>query len=255
VNGAAIPSISAVLPAYNEEGAIVAVVEGAAAALRANRVPSPEILVVDDGSRDATAERARQAGSAGVPVRVVTHSTNRGYGLALRSGFESATGDAVWLMDSDGQFDPADLGLLLDEYAHDRVVAGYRIRRSDTWFRRVSNAAFFTVVSTLLESTARDVDCGFKLFPRALGLGLRAEGAIISTELLLRARHSGYRIVDVPVPHYPRRAGRSTGANPSVVGRAFRELWELRRDQSRWYGLEPPRPGPTGRPPRGPGLV
>jgi hypothetical protein len=119
-------------------------------------------------------------------------------------------------------------------------VAGYRIRRNDPTFRRASNAAFFAVTRTVVGAISRDPNCGFKLFPRQIGVGLQADGAIISTELLLRARRSGYRIVDVPVPHYPRRSGHATGADPRVVARAFRELWELRSDPSRLRGLDPP---------------
>jgi glycosyltransferase involved in cell wall biosynthesis len=234
------PSVSVVLPAYNEEDAIQPIVEATAAALRANGVPDPEIIVIDDGSRDATVTRARQARAEGVEVRVVSHTVNRGYGAALRTGFEAATRDAVWLMDADGQFDPADLRVLLAAYAPDRVVAGSRLRRSDPLFRRAANAAFFTVVRATVGSVARDINCGFKLFPRKVGVGLRADGAMISTELLLRAQRSGYRIVDVAVPHYPRRTGRATGADARVVARAFRELWGLRRDPEALRGLDPP---------------
>ena len=234
-----LPSISAVLPAYNEEAAIAQVLELTASSLRGN-APSAEIVVVDDGSRDATAARVLRAHTEDVPVRLVSHATNRGYGAALRTGFEAAACDAVWLMDSDGQFDPADLRRLLAVYARDRVVAGYRILRSDPAFRRASNAAFFAVARTLLGGIARDPNCGFKLFPRAVGVGLHADGAIISTELLLRARRSGFRIVEVPIPHYPRRTGRATGADARVVARAFREMWALRLDPRRMRGLDPP---------------
>ena len=107
-----LPSISAVLPAYNEEAAIAQVLELTASSLRGN-APSAEIIVVDDGSRDTTAARVLRAHTEDVPVRLVSHATNRGYGAALRTGFEAAACDAVWLMDSDGQFDPADLRRLL----------------------------------------------------------------------------------------------------------------------------------------------
>jgi hypothetical protein len=96
--------------------------------------------------------------------------------------------------------------------------------------RRANHVAFFTLVRALFGPSIRDVNCAFKLFPRRLGVGLRSAGAMISTELALRARHLGYQIVEVSVPHYPRTAGIATGANPRVVARAFAELWQLRRD-------------------------
>jgi len=234
------PSISAVLPAYNEEAVIAETVRRTAAALTELGVADFEILVIDDGSSDATAARASSVASQGMRVRGVSHPRNRGYGAALRTGFGAAARDAVFLMDSDGQFDPVEISRLLALYGPDRVVCGYRIRRRDTWARRFYHRAFFTLVRVGFGPTVRDVNCAFKLFPRAVGRGLHAEGALVSTELLVRARRSGYRLMDVGVHHYPRITGRATGADVRVVLRAFRELWQLRSDPAMLDGLEPP---------------
>ena len=133
-------------------------------------------------------------------------------------------------MDSDGQFDPNDLSLLLRHYGSRTAVFGYRLNRQDTVMRRANHAAFFSLVRMVYGKTATDVNCAFKLFPAELGKGLHAEGAIISTELILRTRHHGYNIAEVGVPHYPRLAGKATGANPKVVARAFAELLSMRRE-------------------------
>ena len=231
------PSISAVLPAYNEEAVIAETVRRTAAALAELGVSDFEILVIDDGSGDATAARAAHAGTH---VRVVSHPRNRGYGGALRTGFDAATRDAVFLMDSDGQFDPNEISRLLALYGPDRVICGYRIRRRDTWVRRFYHRAFFGLVRLGFGPTARDVNCAFKLFPRPVGQGLHADGALVSTELLVRARRHGYRLMNVGVHHYPRTTGRATGADVRVVVRAFRELWQLRNDPAMLDGLEPP---------------
>ena len=229
-------SISAVLPAFNEEAVIGDVVAQAAGVLAAS-VARYEIIVVDDGSGDATGDRALAAADN---VRVLTHDTNRGYGAALRTGFDAATCEAVWLMDGDGQFDPAELGRLLALYGPDRVVAGYRLDRQDGTLRRAYNLAFFGVVRALFGRTVSDVNCAFKLFPAEVGRGLRCDGAMVSTELLLRAQQSGYRLVEVGVHHRPRRAGRATGADPRVVARAFAELVRLRRHPSLLGTVTPP---------------
>jgi glycosyltransferase involved in cell wall biosynthesis len=231
-------SISAVLPAFNEEAVIAGVVLETAEALK-RLAGHFEIVVVDDGSHDATADRASHA-APGAEVRVISHRVNRGYGAALRTGFDAARCDAVWLMDADGQFDPSDLRLVLPHYGPDRVVAGYRINRQDGATRRASNLAFFGVVRLLFGRTVSDVNCAFKLFPAAVGRGLRCDGAMISTELLLRAQTSGYRLVEVGVRHHPRRAGHATGSDPRVVMRAFRELWRLRRNPSLLGTVAPP---------------
>jgi glycosyltransferase involved in cell wall biosynthesis len=233
------PSVSAVLPAYNEEAVIAETVTRTAAALTALGITDFEILVIDDGSRDATAARASNA-NGGARVRVVSHPRNRGYGAALRTGFDAATREAVFLMDSDGQLDPTEISRLLAMYGPDRVVCGYRIRRKDTWARRFYHRAFFGIVRLGFGPTVRDVNCAFKLFPRAVGQGLHADGALVSTELLVRARRSGYRLLNVGVHHYPRTTGRATGADVRVVLRAFRELWRLRSDPAMLDGLDPP---------------
>ncbi len=237
VNAAVHPSISVVLPAYNEEAVIGETVARTDRALTDLGIVDFEILVIDDGSSDATAARASSAGSH---VRVVSHPRNRGYGGALRTGFDSATREAVFLMDSDGQFDPNEISRLLALYGRDRVICGYRIRRKDTWVRRLYHKAFFGLVRIGFGPTARDVNCAFKLFPRAVGQGLHADGALVSTELLVRARRNGYQLLNVGVHHYPRTTGRATGADVRVVLRAFRELWQLRNDPAMLDGLEPP---------------
>jgi glycosyltransferase involved in cell wall biosynthesis len=234
------PSISAVLPAYNEEAVIAETVQRTGDAISALGITDFEIVVVDDGSSDATAARAASAEAPGRRVRVVSHPRNRGYGAALRTGFDAATCEAVFHMDSDGQFDPTEISRLLTLYGPGTVVSGYRIRRNDTLLRRLYHNAFFGLVRVLFGPTVRDVNCAFKLFPRAVGQGLHSEGALVCTELLVRARRSGYRLVDVGVHHYPRTTGRATGANVSVVVRAFRELWQLRTHPKLLDGLDPP---------------
>jgi glycosyltransferase involved in cell wall biosynthesis len=221
-------SISAVLPAYNEVAVIAETVRRTHAALAASGVATTEVIVVDDGSNDGTGDAARAVAADLGSTRVLTHPHNLGYGAALSSGFEAARGEAVWLLDSDGQFDPADLGLLLDLWEPGSLVAGYRARRRDPWPRRLNHAAFFTMVRALTGPSLRDVNCAYKLFARDLGVGLHSTGAMISTELALRARDRGRRIVEVAVPHHPRTTGSATGARPAVVARAFVELIRVR---------------------------
>jgi glycosyltransferase involved in cell wall biosynthesis len=193
-----------------------------------------EIIVVDDGSRDAT-PRIADALAAAYPgvVRAVHHEVNQGYGAALRSGFRAARYELVAFTDGDRQFRVEDLARLTTRLAEadaPDVVAGYRIKRADPIIRtiyaksyRLANRIFFGLRVT-------DVDCACKLFRREALEGLRVEsgGAFFSAELLIKLRARDDRIVEVGVPHYPRTAGSPTGAKPQVILRAVRDFWRLR---------------------------
>src|SRR5215471_13169699 len=135
--------ISAVLPAFNEAAVIASTVHRTHRALASLGLERFEVIVVDDGSRDGTRAQCERVAAELDGVRVVSHDTNRGYGTALRTGFETATCDAVFLMDSDGQFDPAEIRLLLEHWDGHTVVCGDRARRSDPLPRRAYNRAFF----------------------------------------------------------------------------------------------------------------
>jgi len=217
--------ISAVMPAFNEEGNLEQSVGRMAAAL-ADQARAFEVIVVDDGSQDGTAALLARLKAIHPSLRVVRHPVNRGYGVALRSGFAAARYPWIFLMDADNQFDPTDVAVLLAAATDADIVAGYRKRRRDPLPRRLNAWAFFTLVTILFGRLARDVNCAFKLIRRDLlvRMELHSEGALINTEVFVLARQLQARVVEVPVQHYPRMSGRQTGANLRVVFRAFSEL-------------------------------
>jgi glycosyltransferase involved in cell wall biosynthesis len=226
-----LPGLSAVVPLHDEAPNVAAVVHGLRAVLPevADRW---ELVLVDDGSRDGTADVIDALAAEDAAVRVVRHARNRGYGAAIRTGFAAARYAWLFLMDGDGQFDPRELPLLCAARADADAVVGWRMRRADPWIRRANTAAWNRLVRTLFRLPVRDVNCAFKLLRReALGdAAPAADGAMVSTELLARLRQRGARIVEVPVTHLPRRAGRASGAAPAVVLRAFLELGRLARE-------------------------
>lgn len=228
--------LSLVLPAHNEAENIEAVV-GRASEILPQVVSDYEIIVIDDGSRDGTDAIVDRLVAADPHVRVVRHEVNRGYGAALTSGFEAATGEAVMFMDSDRQFDISDIRALLPYVPHYEVVAGYRIKRRDPYYRLVFAKIFGLSVWVLFGLRMRDIDCAFKIFRGDMleGIELTTPGALINTELLIRLRQRGASIAQVGVQHYPRPAGESSGGSPKVVFRAMGEtirLWlRLRREE------------------------
>lgn len=223
--------ISAVMPAYNEEANLEQSVGRMARALETN-ARGFEIIVVDDGSKDGSAALLERLKGAHQNLRVIRHPINRGYGAALRSGFDAARFSWIFLMDADNQFDPAEVERLLVRIADADIVAGYRKHRRDPVLRRLNAWAFFTMVRLLFGHLVRDVNCAFKLMRRDLigQMALHSEGALINTEILVLARQLHARVVEVPVDHYPRTAGKQTGANLAVVLKAFRELFAFRAE-------------------------
>jgi glycosyltransferase involved in cell wall biosynthesis len=217
--------VSFVLPAYNEEANVTKAIESTVVA--ANHYCSDfEVLVVDDGSSDRTAELVRLCAARHSQVRLIQHRTNRGYGEALRSGFTNATLDFVFFTDSDNQFDMAELPLLLAWADQADVVAGYRKVRRDPAMRRLNAWAWNRLVRALFYVPVRDIDCAFKLFRRQplAEIDIESRGAMINTEIMVKLARRGWTVVEVAVTHLPRTAGSTTGAKPSVIFRAFREV-------------------------------
>lgn len=231
--GRRVPRLSYFFPAHNEEANLEALVAEALEALPA-LAETFEVVIVNDGSRDATPAIAdRLAAAHPDVVQVVHHPTNLGYGAALRSGFRAARYELIGFTDGDRQFRVADLGWLVERIesqdAPDAVV-GFRLRRADPPIRtiyarlyRLANRIFFGL-------RVRDIDCACKVFRREALEDVRLEsgGAFFSAELLIKLRASGRRLAEVGVPHYPRTAGSPTGARPSVIWRAVKDFWGLR---------------------------
>jgi 1,2-diacylglycerol 3-alpha-glucosyltransferase len=236
-------SISVVFPAFNEAPNIERTVQQATACLQA-MFRDWEIIVVNDGSRDATASILDQLARANPRVVALHHPANRGYGAALRTGIERASKDLVFFSDSDLQFHLSELVLLVAWIEQYDAVIGYRAPRRDPWHRRLNALGWNLVVRVACRVKARDVDCAFKLFRRSVlqMVDLSSEGAMVNAELLAKLSRLGFGIKQLPVTHFPRRAGAQTGASPRVIVKAFRELARLRPSLARTprvvYGSE-----------------
>ncbi len=216
--------LTVVLPCFDEAPNVeAAVVDALAAAARC--ASAVEVVVVDDGSSDATPVIAGRLAEADRRVRLVVHPENRGYGAAVRSGIAVSRMPWVLQTDADLQFDLQQLDRLLEAATDHDLVAGFRIARSDPPHRRVSAAAWNWLMRRTFSVPVRDVDCAFKLVrgPLLRGLPLVSDGAMVSTELYARATAAAWRIDEVGVHHRPRLAGEASGNDLQVVLRAFRE--------------------------------
>jgi len=229
-------SLSIVLPAYNEEENVEQAVEHVSSVAQ-SLDRDYEIILVNDGSRDRTGEIARQLEGRIPNFRLVEHYPNRGYGGALKAGFEAAEKDLITFYPGDAQFDFGEVTRLLErlENKHADIVCGYRVDRQDNAIRRLNARGWNMLVRLFFGYLCRDIDCGFKLFRREVldHVNIVSDGAMIDTELLAGAKARGFRIAEAPLTHLPREAGEATGANLHVILKAFRDLISFRQRLSR----------------------
>lgn len=222
--------LSIVLPCYNEAANIEATVLGVHRWM-GERGMDGEIIVVDDGSRDHSPQILERLQREIVSLRVVRHAKNGGYGIAVRSGCDAATSEWIAFMDSDGQFRVEDLALLLKHTDRFSFVTGRRAHRADSFVRNMLGKILGAMNVLIFQLWVRDVNCGLKLFRRDLWMDIRPTHGVeklFNTEMFLRLKRKSIPWHQVNVPHYPRRAGKPTGAKWSVILRMFRELWELK---------------------------
>jgi glycosyltransferase involved in cell wall biosynthesis len=225
-------SLSVVLPAHNEEENITNTVSDCISYLASN-FPEYEVVVVNDGSRDRTREMVEELSRQNPAVVLLNHEVNKGYGSALRSGFDNASMDYIFFMDSDGQFDITDLDRLMPHMGGKNVVIGYRENRADSFVRSLNAWMYGLYIRFMFGLAVKDMDCAFKIFPTESYHKVRpikAGGALFSAEFLIKLKRAGYVFKEVPVRHFPRKFGSQSGANLRVILRMFRESWKLRNE-------------------------
>jgi dolichol-phosphate mannosyltransferase len=205
--------ISVVIPVCNEEDNVIPLAREIEAALRGSH--PFEILFVDDGSTDGTAEAVRNARRAIPEVRLLRHSRRSGQSAAVASGVRRARGEWIATLDGDGQNDPADfpamLGALAAARGSDpevRLVMGNRVTRRDTWLRRLSSRVANGVRGWLLDDGTPDTGCGIKLMHRDTFLELPFFDHMHRFLPALYQRQ-GAKVISVPVNHRPRTRGTS----------------------------------------------
>ena len=228
-----VKNLSVFFPCYNEEKNITRAVEVAISVLEKLNLEKWEIIIVDDGSTDQTGQIADELVKKYKNLAVY-HQDNRGYGGALKTGFKEAKYEWVAFTDSDGQFDFSEVKLLISKADDADLILGYRLKRADSFLRKVFTFGWGMAARILLGLGVRDYSCGFKLIKREV-FGkvqpLEGEEKVTQIELLVKAKKLGYKFSEVGVHHYPRKFGSPTGANITVVIKSildlFRLWWEL----------------------------
>ncbi len=257
------PSVSLVIPMFNEEENIEHALACAVESLERYSPEDYEIVVVDDASQDRSAELVERERQANPRIRLLRHAVNRKLGASLKTGFAAVTKDVVLYMDADLPFDPDVIGRALQAMKVTRadLIAGYRLDRTAEGLRRTIYSYFYnTLIGLLFRWPHRDINFSFKLIRREVleAVELKSEGSLIDAELIVKAKNLGFSIQQLGLDYFPRTRGRSTLSSPGVILKIFRELVALfpemrnpqRRDRPRMEGTSAPEPAEAPSPGR-----
>src|ERR1051325_8985181 len=205
------PTISVFFPAYNDAGTIASMVLLADRTLR-HLTDDYEVIVVNDGSKDHTANVLSELEAVYPRLRVINHPPNLGYGSALRTGFASATKDLIFYTDGDSQYDVRELELLVPLMSDSvDVVNGYKISRSDPLHRILIGRIYCWLIKLAFMIKIKDVDCDFRLVRRASynRVRLHSTSGTICVEMIKSFQDAGLRFAECPVHHFHRAYGKS----------------------------------------------
>ncbi|MEK7526336.1 MAG: glycosyltransferase family 2 protein [Patescibacteria group bacterium] len=227
-----IDQLSVFFPSYNEEGNVETTVNKAKTVLE-KIAREWEIIIVNDGSKDKTGEIADRLAKTDKRIRVIHLNPNRGYGGAFKAGFYAARYSWITFTDADGQFDFSEVTNFIEKQRQTKadLVIGYYKKRQVSKFKILTSRMWELAVLMLFGLLVRDIDCGFKFVSKKVIdtiPKLEAErGAFISSEFLIKARKKGFKIVEIPITHYPRMKGEGTGRHIRVIMQSFVDLFRL----------------------------
>lgn len=226
-------SLTAFFPAYNDQYTIEEIVRIVAEEMR-KVTGDYEVLVVDDGSRDDTGAILDRLAAELPYLRVIHHERNLGYGAALITGFKNARKNLIFYTDGDGQYDVRELHNLLAHLSPNiDLVNGYKIKRADAWYRIWIGEIYRRMMRWVFRLSIRDVDCDFRLFRRHIfdTISLESRSGVICVEMAKKFEQAGFRMVEVPVSHYPRMHGASEFFRVRHLVHTFRGLMKI------WWNL------------------
>src|SRR3989344_7457131 len=225
-----IKNLSVFFPCFNEEGSIKRTVDNAISVLEKLDIEY-EILIINDGSTDRTAEVAGELAKRNSRIKVINHQKNLGYGEALKSGFYGAKYETICYTDGDGQFNFEEVEKFTEKLDSTDLIIGYRIKRADPFYRILFAKGWTLSLLLLFGMKLKDADCGFKMIKREVLEKIpklqSQRGAMINAELAIKAKKYGFKVGQVGVHHYPRLSGKPTGASIPVIIRSYFDLLKL----------------------------
>jgi glycosyltransferase involved in cell wall biosynthesis len=218
--------LSIFFPCYNDAGTIASLVVLADRTAR-QFTDDYEIIVVNDGSSDHSSGVLEELQKKYKVLKVINHIKNRGYGGALRSGFDAATKELVFYTDGDFQYDVTEMGLLYEKMEPGiDWVNGWKISRNDAWYRKAIGKLYNFGVKTIFNIKISDIDCDYRLLRKSAvdKIDLSFDSGVICLELIKKLQLAGCRAAEAPVNHFFRSYGKSQFFN---FRRVFRTFWNL----------------------------
>jgi glycosyltransferase involved in cell wall biosynthesis len=218
--------ISVVVPVYNEEGNLPVLVPKLVGVLKGLGL-SYEMIFVDDGSSDGSRKILKEMASQCPFLRVLRLRENRGLSTALVVGMREARGEKIVTLDSDLQNDPADIPRLLEYLDRYDMATGWRQKREDTWLKKISSKIGNAVRNRLSGEAIRDSACTLRAFKKECVKEIPVFNGM-HRFLSTLVKMGGYRIIEVPVSHYPRKFGESKYNIRNRMVRSFIDLLAVR---------------------------
>ena len=218
--------ISVVIPVYNEEDNLPILVPKLSEVLKGLH-KTYEVIFVDDGSSDGSKGVLREMAKRYPSIRILRFKANRGLSPALIAGMREAWGDILVTLDSDLQNDPADIPKLLRELDHYDMATGWRQKREDPWLKRISSRIGNTVRNRLSGENIQDSACTLRALKKECIKDIWVFNGMhrfLSTLVKMK----GYRIIEVPVAHHPRKFGKSKYNIRNRMVRSFIDLLVVR---------------------------
>jgi len=218
--------ISVVVPVYNEEGNLPLLIPKLKEVVQGLGC-SCEIIFVDDGSSDGSLRILRDMASQYPCLRVLRFRENRGLSTALVAGMREARGEKIVTLDSDLQNDPADIPMLLEYLDHYDMATGWRQKREDSWLKRISSEIGNAVRNWLSGENIQDSACTLRVFKKECIQEIPVFNGM-HRFLSTLVKMEGYRIIEVPVSHHPRKFGESKYNIRNRMVRSFVDLLAVR---------------------------
>lgn len=211
-------SVSFFCPAYHDAGNLPELIPKVHKFL-SDITDTFEIMIIEDASPDNTDEVADSLARQFSNTRVIHHEKNQGYGATLREGFLTAKYDYVFYTDGDNQYDVDEFRPHLHHFKVYDILNGYAVKKAVTFRRLVQSIVFNTLTTILFFKYFKDVNCSIKMYKRHViqSMDIKCRSAFIDAEMLIKAKHSGFKIYNVPVTHYERKSGLASGSKFNVI--------------------------------------